>query len=133
MFDTVAFAVGVWAVRADMMTMKATLGAASEVPPNDSKGTGQGTFDYDASSRRLEWHITYSGLSGIATAGHVHGPAMVGANAGVAIPFPFAISPIDGSATLTRTQGGWLRAGRMYVNVHTVANPDGEIRGQIVK
>jgi len=133
MFDTVAFTAGAWAVRMDVMTMKATLDAASEVPPNDSKGAGQGTFDYDTATRLLQWHITYNGLTGRATAGHVHGPATVGANAGVAIPIPFAASPIDGSATLTRAQGAWLKAGRLYVNVHTAANPDGEIRGQIVR
>lgn len=133
MFDTVAFAVGAWAVRTGVVTMKATLDAESEVPPNDSTGTGQGAFDYDAATRLLEWHITYNGLTGIATAGNVHGPAVAGANAGIAIPLPFAMSPIDGSATLTRVQGGWLRTGRLYVNVRTTANPDGEIRGQIVK
>ncbi len=132
MFDTVMFAVGAWTVRTDLMTMKAILDGMSEVPPNDRKGTGQGAFDYDTGTRLLEWHITYGGLTGIATAGHIHGPARAGANAGMVIPFPFPASPIDGSATLTRAQGGWLRAGKLYVNVYTITHPDGEIRGQIV-
>ena len=133
MFDTVAFAVGAWVVRMDMMTLGATLDAASEVPPNDSKGAGQGTFDYDTATRLLQWHITYVGLTGDATAGNVHGPAVAGATADITRPFPLAASPIEGSATLTRAQGAWLRAGMLYVNVHTATNPGGEIRGQIVR
>lgn len=129
----VSFAGGISAVRAEMLTMKATLNSAAEVPKNDSKATGQGTFNYDTATKMLRWNITYSGLTAAATAGHIHGPAAAGANAGVAIPFPKADSPIAGSATLTDAQAADLVAGRMYVNIHTAAHPNGEIRGQIVK
>jgi hypothetical protein len=128
-----ALAGGVPAVHAEMMKMKATLTGASEVPPNDSKGQGQATFDYDSATRKLTWNVTYSGLSGPATAGHIHGPAAAGANAGVVVPFSKPDSPITGSATLTDAQAADLMAGRMYVNVHTKAHPGGEIRGQIGK
>ena len=40
---------------------------------------------------------------------------------------------MDGSATLTDAQTADLAAGKWYVNVHTAANKDGEIRGQLVK
>ncbi len=49
------------------------------------------------------------------------------------IPFQGAEAPITGSATLTDAQLADLEAGRLYVNIHTAANPGGEIRGQIVK
>ena len=93
-------------------------------------GTGTADFDYDAASKKLTWKITYSGLSGPATAAHFHGPAAAGANAGVkvAIPNP-ATSPIEGSATLTDEQAADLVGGKYYVNIHTAANPGGEIRG----
>ena len=124
---------GVPAAQAEMMKMKATLSGTAEVPPNTSKGTGQATLDYDSATKKLSWNITYSGLTGPATAAHVHGPAAAGANAGVLIPFPKAESPIVGSATLTDAQATDLLAGRMYINVHTTANPGGEVRGQIGK
>ncbi len=114
--------------------MKATLDGASEVPPNTSAGKGAADIDYDAATKKLTWKLTYSGLSGPATAAHFHGPADVGKDAGVAVAIPNATSsPAEGSATLTDAQAADLLAGKYYVNVHTAANPKGEIRGQVTK
>ena len=114
--------------------MKATLNGASEVPPTTSAGKGSADIDYDAASKKLTWKLTYSGLSGPATAAHFHGPAEAGKNAGVAVAIPGATaSPAEGSATLTDAQAADLMAGKYYVNVHTAANPAGEIRGQVTK
>ena len=75
-----------------------------------------------------------AGLSGPATAAHFHGPAETGKNAGVAVAIPNATSsPVEGSATLTDAQAADLIAGKYYVNIHTAANPGGEIRGQVTK
>ena len=114
--------------------MKATLDGKAEVPPNASAGKGTADIDYDPASKKLSWKLTYSGLSGPATAAHFHGPAAAGANAGVAVPIPnAATSPVQGSATLTDAQAADLVAGRYYINIHTAANPGGEIRGQVTK
>jgi CHRD domain-containing protein len=114
--------------------LKATLDGKSETPPNASAGAGTADIDYDAASKKLTWKLTYSGLSGPATAAHFHGPAEVGKNAGVAVAIPNATtSPNEGSATLTDAQAADLLAGKYYVNVHTAANPGGEIRGQVTK
>jgi hypothetical protein len=114
--------------------MKATLDGKSETPPNTSAGKGTADIDYDAASKKLTWKLTYSGLSGPATAAHFHGPAEPGKNAGVAVAIPNATSsPAEGSATLTDAQAADLLAGKYYVNVHTAANPGGEIRGQVTK
>ena len=122
---TVAFAGPAFAEK-----MKATLDGKSEVPPNASAATGTADIDYDAATKKL----TYSGLSGPATAAHFHGPAEPGKNAGVAVAIPNAgTSPVSGSATLTDAQAADLAAGKLYVNVHTAANPGGEIRGQVTK
>ena len=114
--------------------MKVTLDGKSEVPPNTSAGTGTADLDYDAASKKLSWKITYSGLSGPATAAHFHGPAAAGANAGVKVPIANpGTSPVEGSATLTDEQAADLTGGKYYINIHTAANPGGEIRGQVMK
>ena len=126
---TVAFAGPAFAEK-----MKATLDGKSEVPPNASAGTGTAEIDYDAATKKLSWKLTYSGLSGPATAAHFHGPAEPGKNAGVAVAIPNVIeTPAEGSAILTDAQAADLTAGKYYVNVHTAANPGGEIRGQVTK
>ena len=114
--------------------MKATLDGKSEVPANTSAGTGTADLDYDAATKKLTWKLTYSGLSGPATAAHFHGPAEAGKNGGVAVAIPNATaSPAEGSAILTDEQAADLTAGKYYINVHTAANPGGEIRGQVTK
>lgn len=119
---------------AEMVAMKATLNGASEVPANTSKATGTAAINYDTASKKLSWKLTYSGLTGPATAAHFHGPADTGKNAGVAVAIPNAgTSPADGSATLTDAQATDLMAGKYYVNVHTKDHPGGEIRGQVTK
>jgi hypothetical protein len=114
--------------------MKVSLDGKSQVPPNTSAGTGTADLDYDTASKKLSWKITYSGLSGPVTAAHFHGPAAAGANAGVKVAIPNATSsPVEGSATLTDEQAADLMGGKYYINVHTAANPGGEIRGQVTK
>jgi hypothetical protein len=114
--------------------MKATLDGKSEVPPTTTSGKGTADIDYDGATKKLSWKVNYSGLSGPATAAHFHGPAEAGKNAGVAVPISNpASSPVEGSATLTDAQAADLMAGKYYVNIHTAANPGGEIRGQVTK
>ncbi|UGY15998.1 CHRD domain-containing protein [Bradyrhizobium septentrionale] len=114
--------------------LTAKLDGKAEVPATTTAGTGTADIDYDAASKKLSWKLTYSGLSGPATAAHFHGPAEAGKNAGVAVAIPNATSsPVEGSATLTDAQAADLLAGKYYVNVHTAANPGGEIRGQVTK
>jgi hypothetical protein len=135
MFATLALATSVvFAGPAFAEKFKATLDGKTEVPPNASAGTGTADVDYDPASKKLTWKLTYSGLTGPATAAHFHGPADAGKNAGVAVAIPNATSsPVEGSATLTDAQAADLEAGKYYVNVHTAANPGGEIRGQVTK
>jgi hypothetical protein len=100
----------------------------------DAGATGTAAVSYDTASKQVTWRVTYSGLSGPPTMAHFHGPAEPGANAGVAVAMPnFGASPAQGSAPLTDAQAADLLAGRYYINVHTAANPRGEIRGQVTK
>lgn len=118
----------------NVAAMKATLNGASEVPATTSAGTGQATVNLDKATKTLSWTVTYSGLTGDATAAHFHGPAAPGSNAGVVVPIGTGsvANPAMGSKVLTDAQIADLMAGKWYVNIHTKANPGGEIRGQVV-
>ena len=110
----------------------------AETPPNTTKGKGHGTASYDDQTHTLSYKITYSGLTGDATAAHFHGPADAKTNAGVVVPVPMPasggmMSPLKGEATLTDAQAADLAAGKWYFNIHTAANKGGEIRGQVMK
>jgi hypothetical protein len=112
----------------------AQLSAAQEVPPVNSQGRGDAQVTFDRSSKQLRWTVNYTGLSANATAAHFHQAAM-GANGPVAInisPSGPPQSPMTGMATLSDAQAQALTAGQMYINIHTPANPGGEIRGQVV-
>ena len=130
----VAAALALSPALAETITFKAELKGSSEVPPVNSSGSGELTATYDTATKRLTWKGTVSGLSGNATAAHFHGPAEPGKNAGVLVPAPnVTTGPFEGSTTLTDEQANHLMAGNTYFNVHTAANPQGELRGQVVK
>ncbi len=111
-------------------SMTVPLSAANEVPPNSSSASGSAKVELDGST--LRWTVSYSGTTGPVTAGHFHGPALPGSNAGVVVPFTGSMaSPISGTATITPAQAQQLKSGMWYVNLHTAAHPGGEIRGQV--
>jgi hypothetical protein len=132
---TAAFAVGfLSAASAATIDYRATLSGKSEVPPTTSNASGDVLATLDTGSKKLNYTITYFGLSGPATAAHFHGPAAAGANAGVAVPIGSnPASPSTGSVDLTEAQMKDLEAGNWYANVHTEANKGGEIRGQLMR
>jgi hypothetical protein len=115
--------------------LKADLKASAEVPPKDSAGMGTLTGTLNTETNEFTYHIEFSGLTGPAVAAHFHGPAAEGANAKPQLPIKGSpvTSPIEGKATLTAEQAKDLLDGKWYFNLHTAANPGGEIRGQIMK
>ncbi len=121
------------AARAEVIKLQAELKGSNEVPPNSSAGSGKAEATFDAATKVLTYTITYSDLSGPALGAHFHGPSDAGKNAGIALPFKTVQSPIQGSATLTDAQAADLLAGKWYANIHTAANPGGELRGQMMK
>jgi hypothetical protein len=118
------------------------LSGAQEVPAVATTATGQGTAVISADGSTITYIITYSGLSGTVNASHIHTGA-----AGVAGPVILPITPGPSPMTGTLTAANFVaaggittfaqavaavRAGTTYFNLHTTANPGGEIRGQIV-
>ena len=112
----------------------AHLSGRSEIPKTDSKGKGKLDGKFDTQSKAFNYTLTFEGLSGPATAAHIHGPANRKQSAGVVAPLgdKNPASPITGTVTLTDDQVKMLRSNKLYANVHTAANPGGEIRGQII-
>jgi hypothetical protein len=123
-------------------TVAINLEGRQENPPTTSTGTG--TFVGTFSGTTLTYTLLASGTA--ITASHIHVGA-VGTNGGIVVPFFAAAAPgvaaINQSATVDVSNlsgslaGNFaglltaLRAGQLYVNVHTVANAGGDIRGQI--
>ena len=117
---------------ANMVALSTQLRSANEVPPVMSSGGGSVDASFNKDTMQLRWKVSYSGLTGNASAGHFHGPAAVGANSGVVLGWSNPItSGMEGNATLTAAQAADLLAGRWYANIHTAANPGGELRGQM--
>ena len=126
-----AFLLGSAPASAEVVPWKAELGGSSEVPATDSAGRGTFEGSYDTENRTLAYTITYSGLTGAVTTAHFHGPASPGKTAPIMLPIPNAgTSPIRSTATLSPEQADDLKRG-VYVNLHTDAHPDGEIRGDL--
>lgn len=99
----------------------------------DEIGSASGMLDTDLGE--LTWDLQWSGLTGPATAAHFHEGAP-GVSGPVEVPIFMTEMGADGehtgSATIDDTQISELLAGDWYVNVHTAANPPGEIRGQVI-
>jgi glucose/arabinose dehydrogenase/plastocyanin len=111
-------------------------GAAEQPRPVTTSGSGLGVFDLDGNT--LRFSISYSGLSGPALAAHIHGPAGTDAEAPIILSLqPYAAGPVAASGAFSGTLvisdqfKSLILSGQTYVNVHTVNNPGGEIRGQI--
>ena len=128
-----ATALSTVAARADVIKLHADLKGSNEVPPNTSTASGKAEATFDTETKALTYTVTYTGLSGPAMGAHFHGPGEAGRNAGIVLPFKTVQSPIQGSATLTDGQAADLLAGKWYANIHTAANPGGELRGQMLK
>jgi CHRD domain-containing protein len=121
------------AAQAETITLKADLKGANEVPPNASPASGKAVATLDTDSKLLSYSVTFADLTGPALGAHFHGPTESGKNAGIVLPFKTVQSPIEGTATLTENQAADLLAGKWYANIHTSANPGGELRGQMMK
>lgn len=112
-------------------TFSGTLTGSNETPPVNTTATGSATLTVGADQQSGILNLSFQGLSSDQTGAHIHGPAAVGVSAGVLIPLPGGqIS--NYAIKLTTEQFGFLKAGQLYINVHTKNNTAGEIRAQLI-
>ncbi len=107
-----------------------TLRGDEEVPAVSTSASGVGKIEV-ALDRSIRGSITTTGIDG--TAAHVH-EAPSGKNGPPIITLKKAsanVWEIPSGASLSEAQFANYKAGDLYLNVHSVANRDGEIRGQI--
>ena len=116
------------------LKFKAALNVGQEVPhPKGTKVGASGRFTATLTGTTLKWRLTFTHLSGPATAAHIHrgvkgksGPILV------SLCGPCK-SPVTGMSTVTPAEIALMKARKTYVNVHTAKNPGGEIRGQLTR
>lgn len=139
----------------------ATLEGSQEVPAVATAASGSATLALNAAQDRLEIMIELFGLDldGAQTpdaadnvvAGHIHA-APAGANGGVVFGLFSPSSDLNGDLLIDAAAGtistAWdlaegvgttlaaqlpsLLSAGLYLNIHTLGNPAGEVRGQIV-
>jgi hypothetical protein len=117
-----------------ILVFQAFLSGANENPPNATTGSGYGTVTLNQAMTSFDVDLTWTGLTGPASAGHIHGPAPVGTNAAVIFPFNIVSGTsghFTGTFAINAQQLGWLNDGLLYMNLHTAQFPAGEIRGQL--
>lgn len=122
----------------DVMEFQALLLQSNEVPPvpyTGASGRAKLMLDQSKTTNNLTYEVRVTGIVS-ATLGHIHRGA-IGANGPVVVDLlgTKSLTPstiLTGTATLTSTQITTMIAGNYYVNIHTVDNPAGELRGQIV-
>ena len=113
------------------VTFKASLNGASESTPNASTAIGTSTLTFNTTTKIFTITVTHNVAA--PTNGHIHKGA-IGVSGSPVFPFDSFTSPITyTSIALDESQEADLNAGLYYVNIHSVAFPGGEIRGQLIK
>ena len=112
----------------------AALSGASENPAVTTAASGTGVLALNPATNQISGFVKTSGITG--TAAHIHEGA-AGVNGGVIVPLTetaagSGVWSVPAGSTLTAGQAASFNASGLYFNVHSTANPGGEIRGQIV-
>jgi hypothetical protein len=106
------------------------LSGAQEVPPVNTQASGRSSITV-VGDKVITGQVETSNIN--ATAAHIHEGAS-GQNGPVIIPLVKTganVWSVPGNTVLSSSQFDSYRSGNLYVNVHSAANPAGEIRGQL--
>lgn len=112
----------------------ALMSGANEVPPVTTTASGTAVLALNPVSNQISGFVRSSGISG--TVAHIH-EAPAGVNGSIIVPLTetptgSGIWVVPAGQVLTAGQAASFNAGDLYYNVHSAANPGGEIRGQIL-
>jgi len=130
------------AAPATAQSFTADLSGANEVPPVDTEASG--TVEAELDGLTLTLSGNFDGLESDYNAdigSHIHAGA-ADENGPVIIPLDPTLDAdnrggtfeaANNTFTLTQQEADDLAAGLLYVNIHSVDNPGGEIRGQLVE
>lgn len=110
----------------------AALSSGQEIPAQVVKdAAAHGLFKGTLTGSTLKWKLTFSKLTGPATAAHIH-MAAKGKSGNVVVPLCGPCkSGQTGTAPISAALKSAFKKHLLYVNVHTAKNPNGEIRGQL--
>ena len=122
------------------ITRQPTLFVATLIPEAgiQSPGSGSATLLLAGDETSAVLRYSFSNLTTAVTGAHTHGPADPGTNGQILFDIDDATPEPDGSLIWTFVPVGTatvpqivaaLRAGRIYLNIHTASHPTGEIRG----
>ena len=122
-------AFGLYSSIAAAEDINVTLSGDQAVPPVKSAGGGTGVIVI-STDKTVSGSVTTTGIAG--TMAHIH-DAAPGKTGPVVIPLTKSgdTYSVPAGATLTAAKYASFQAGNLYINVHTAAHPDGEIRGQL--
>ena len=125
------------------MTIRARYPVTNEAPPVDTGTTGDFLTEYDIDQNLFEFAVTVVPTTSTpieVTGAHIHDGA-VGVNGPVVRSLdidgmlPLVVTDtltLDGAISdFTDEELGQMSTGDFYINVHTAANPSGEVRGQL--
>ncbi len=118
------------------LTFDADLSGENENPVVATEGRGLGIVTINQSLDQVEYYVLFDSLSGPVNSAHFHNAA-AGTNGPVVIDITGNINSADnmitGTQNLTDDLFNLFLNGGLYINMHTTANPSGEIRGQVYK
>lgn len=129
--------------QAAILEFASTLTTGQEVTApilNGATPSGTAAMVLNTDTNAFAWVISFEGLSSNATLAHFHAAAP-GVNGPVRVDIPSnslfsGIGAVDGvfsgGLTLSDAQETELTSGLWYINIHTVTNPGGELRGQVL-
>ncbi|MGB3726974.1 MAG: CHRD domain-containing protein, partial [Glaciecola sp.] len=119
-------------VFAASQTYTIELNGAQQVPNNRSDATATATLELDETLNLFKASLDLTNVADVSAA-HIHAGG-IGMNGDVVYAFEQDDSGnyIVGETALTAMLASQFSSGDFYINVHTTAFPDGEVRGQIV-
>jgi hypothetical protein len=118
----------------ETVKISTTLSTEQETPAVEGAGTGNASIEIGKKSGAISGSLTVSGLTGDVSAAHIHS-GVAGKNGAVIFALKVGENntlTIPDGTVLDADQLAAMLAGKTYFNVHTTANPSGEIRGQII-